>query len=95
MEVNDSGATLEFECAAAEIPEALVLDRNYRFRARGTFQAQGPGPSRDPDSAHPNADFSGQVTGDQLQLKMKLDAEKEAHSYTLVRGREVRLRTCK
>jgi hypothetical protein len=95
MEVNEHGATLDFECATAEISEPLVLDGDGRFHAKGTFQAQGPGPSRDLDSAHPNADFSGKVTGGQLELQMKIDGESDSHSYTLVRGRQTRLRTCK
>lgn len=95
MEVNEHGATLEFDCATAEISEPLVLDREGRFHAKGTFQAQGPGPSRDLDNASPNANFSGKVAGEQLELQMKLDGESESHTYALVRGRETRLHRCK
>jgi hypothetical protein len=95
MEVTENGGTLEFGCANGEIVEPLKLDGQGRFQAKGTFQAQGPGPSREPDSANPNAVYSGVVKGDTMQLTVLVDGEKEGQKYTLTRGRKTKLLGCK
>lgn len=95
MEVAGNGATLEFGCANGDIVEPLKLDEHGRFRAKGTFQAQGPGPSREPDQANPNADYSGVVKGDTMQLTVLVDGDKEVQKYTLTRGRKTKLLGCK
>jgi hypothetical protein len=95
LAVTRGGATLEFECATAEIPAPIALDADGRFHVRGSFQPQGPGPTRDTAPNRTNAEFSGHIEGNNLELQIKLDSETEAQTYTLVRGRQTRLRKCR
>ncbi len=42
MDVTDSGADIEFDCARGSISQRLVLDAQGRFKLQGTYKAETP-----------------------------------------------------
>jgi len=44
MEVNDSGADIEFDCAKGSISQPLELDDKGRFKVEGIYMAESPAP---------------------------------------------------
>src|SRR5271163_1027824 len=42
MEVNDSGADIEFDCARGSISQRLEVDGKGRFEVQGIYMAQTP-----------------------------------------------------
>src|SRR5438477_2009668 len=46
IEVNESSATVEFDCAHGQIDGPLVVDRRGRFNLKGTFEGEHGGPVR-------------------------------------------------
>src|SRR6266850_2960093 len=73
MEVADKGTAIEFDCAHGMISERLVLDREGRFRAKGTFVREHGGPIREGETpaSHP-ASYSGNVRGKAMTLTVTL-----------------------
>lgn len=94
MQVVESGAQLEFDCASGQITEQLVLDSNGNFDVRGTFGAEHPGPITRDDDAGAAAHYSGHVEGDTMTLKITRGKD-EVGSFTLSRGRQPILRKCR
>ena len=45
MEVTDSGADIEFNCARGTISQRLAVDAQGRFRLPGTYKAETPAPA--------------------------------------------------
>ena len=45
MEVNDSGADIEFDCARGSISQRLELDDKGRFKVQGIYRAETPAPA--------------------------------------------------
>jgi hypothetical protein len=96
MDVNETGATFEFDCANATVAEPIAIDQHGQFRAKGVFHAESPGPSRESDpTENANATFTGSVEGDTLHLIISITDENESRSFTLVKGRKARLMKCR
>jgi hypothetical protein len=95
LEVTESGAELEFDCAHGHIDEPLRVDRHGRFDVNGTFTPEHPGPARRDESAlQSKARYVGRVAGDTMALTV-LGEEKELGSYSLVHGVRQRLKKCR
>jgi hypothetical protein len=47
VEVSDSGADIEFDCARGTISQPLTLDAQGRFKLQGTYKAETPAPAAD------------------------------------------------
>jgi len=96
MEVTDSGATLEFDCASGTITEAVVLDSAGKFSAKGRFARQRPGPTREEDDTEGQpAAYSGVVDGENLTLTITLTKNSEkVGDFTLAHGKMGRIRRC-
>ena len=94
MEVTENGATLEFDCGNASIDEPIKLDSRGHFRAKGKYQNEG-GPARaEDDSRTKPVIFEGSVQGDKMTLGYAEAGQKPAETFTLERGRKVRLMNC-
>ncbi|HEX6597103.1 MAG TPA: hypothetical protein VF045_09220 [Acidimicrobiales bacterium] len=72
--VSPSGGTVEYDCAAGFISEALVLGGGESFQAAGTHSSQPGGPSQ-PGTPTPSgqpARYSGSLNGSQMTLTVVL-----------------------
>jgi len=96
LEVSDSGAKLEFPCAAGTIDEALILDSAGRFSAKGTLTAGSMGPTREDKPPKPQpAVYSGTVHDESMALTVKLsNTNDQPGEYTLEFGKPGRVRRC-
>jgi hypothetical protein len=96
MEIEGSGANLNFDCATGSISEPMVPDSNGKFEVKGTVTRERGGPIRadeTPDKAP--ASYSGVVEGNTLKLTITLDKNKEEMgTFTLTRGQAARIRRC-
>ncbi len=96
MEVTESGARIEFDCAHGTIGEPLLLDSEGRFDVKGLYFREHGGPVREgEESKGQPVRFTGQVTGEDMTLTIKSpESDAAIGSYTLVRGKSGRLRKC-
>ena len=96
MEVTDSGATLDFDCASGTITEPITVDGAGKFSAKGRFARQRPGPTREDDNNEGQpASYSGVVDGENLTLTITLTKNSEkVGDFTLAHGKMGRIRRC-
>ena len=93
--VNAGGASLELDCGRGELIERLSLDEQGRFSVKGTFVREG-GPTRRDGGDARAVVYRGRVDGDVLELTAcEEDREETIGTWTLTRGREVRLHKCR
>jgi hypothetical protein len=97
LEVTSDGAEVEFDCATGRIEGRLALDREQRFRARGTYRPEHAGPVRgDEATADRVAVYAGRVTGAEMTLTVTLaDPADEVGTFELVRGSDGELVKCR
>ena len=97
LTVTDSGASLEFDCASGEIPQALSTDAAGRFAADGVFVRQRPGAQRigdEPDRQQ--ARYEGRLAGNTLTFEVILTESKQTvGTFTVERGATPRVRKCR
>ena len=96
MDVDDNGATLDLDCAHGKISEKMVADNNGKFRVKGLFARERPGPVRQGDDQNGQpAIYSGTLTGDSLTMEIVLEGSKEmVGTFTLAKGKTGRIRKC-
>src|SRR4051812_39126643 len=67
MTVSDTGATIEFDCAAGRITQSLSVDPNGSFSWQGLYFPGHGGPSRIDEPADPHdAVYTGRASGDHM-----------------------------
>ena len=97
MSVADSGATLEFDCAAGFIPGPLVVRDDGEFTWSGSFTPGLGGPVRQDEvrPAYP-ASYRGDTDGRRMVVRLVLpDSLKIApQEYELHRGQSARVFKC-
>ena len=97
MEVYDSGADIEFDCARGSIPQRLQLDDEGRFKAPGIYIAQTPAPAA-VDGGSPssgvNATYTGILSGLSLRLQVFIDGQDTPRIFDLVHGDQGHLAKC-
>jgi len=94
--VTDSGATIEYDCAAGTITQPLLLDASGNFDWRGVHYPGHGGPVRvdEPPNAHA-ARYTGHATTDQLSITLSiLDTALAPQTFTLRRGGDARVFKC-
>jgi len=96
MDVTESGARIEFDCAHGTIGEPILVDSEGRFDVKGLHFREHGGPIREgEESKGEPVRYVGQVTGDSMTLTIKSEGSDTAiGSYTLVHGKSGRLRKC-
>ena len=97
IDVTDAGASVEFDCAHAQIEQPFALDSGGRFDINATYVVERGGPVRRdrPPPVRP-ARYAGRVGGDTLTLTVTLtDTDEDAGTYTLTRGSEGRVMKCR
>lgn len=96
LDVTESGAVIEYDCASGAISEPLVLDKNNRFEAKGTHVTERPGPARvGQEGEEQPALYTGRVDAETMTLTIELTGTKQTlGTLTLTFGKSARLRKC-
>jgi hypothetical protein len=96
MQVGDTGATLEFDCARATITQSMALDANNKFAVKGFFARERGGPTRqdEQDKGKP-ATFTGSIEKQIMLLTIKEEgADEPVGTFELTYGKSGRIRRC-
>ncbi len=96
LQVRESGATAEFDCAHGQITVPFTRDGQGRFALAGTLTLEHGGPIREgePPDVHP-ARYSGQILGTWMKLQVQnLDSGVVSGPYSLRRDAPPQLRKC-
>ncbi len=97
MEVSDSGAEIEFDCARGSISQRLELDDNGRFKVQGIYRADTPAPAA-VGSGLPasgvKATYTGTLSGSSLRLQVFIEGQDMPRIFDLVQGDQGHLAKC-
>jgi hypothetical protein len=93
--VNDTIASLEFDCATGRIPAPILLEEGF-FISAGTYTADIGGPAREGTVNPPQlASYQGRVAGDRMSISVSLLGAQEAIGrFELKRGSTGRVFKC-
>lgn len=96
MQVTESGARIEYDCAHGTIEQPLALDDAGRFEWTGTHVRERGGPVRREDKPDKRpARYTGQVNGKTMTLTVTLtDTDNTLDTYTLTQGDNGLIRKC-
>ena len=95
LDVQETGARLELDCAHGTLDGALRLDRGGRFQAKGLFQREGGAAMA--QEATPEgrpAQYSGTLKGNVLTLSILTEDDQKLGPFTLERGGRAELVKC-
>ena len=97
LEVTDSGANIEYDCAHGTIDESIVLDSEGNFDVKGKYTPQHGGPiRRDEESNNHAVRYVGNARDKQLTLTIAIPDKKETiGNFTLAHGSEGRVMKCR
>jgi hypothetical protein len=94
LAVDDTGATIDFDCAHGRLEEPLVLDEQGAFDVKGNLVREGgPTPPDDTEKAQA-ARYKGTIDGDRMSLALVLSDGQTGGSFTLTKGAVSRLFKC-
>lgn len=94
FEISDDNAKLEFDCASGSIRGPIHLDAAGHFDVGGTYDRQGPGPTRQGVKTDSDARYSGTVTGNTMKLNVQLPGSSEILEFSLTRDRQGKITKC-
>ena len=96
MDVTDSGAEIDYDCAHGSITEKIVPDGRGNFVVKGLHVRERPGPVRQGDDLTGKpATYHGSIDGDTMKLTVTLSGSDETvGTFTLTRGKPGRVRKC-
>jgi hypothetical protein len=97
MEVNDSGADIEFDCARGSISQRLELDDKGRFKAQGIYLAETPAPvavDGGVSTSGIKATYTGTLSGSSLRLEVLIEGQDMPRTFDLVQGDQGHLAKC-
>jgi hypothetical protein len=97
LEATDAGATVEYDCAHANISQKIMPDRSGHFVVNGVYAPEHGGPVRTNDQAvNIPVSFSGQVRGKSMSLTMRRrDTRKLMGRFALRHGQQGELVKCR
>jgi hypothetical protein len=96
MEVTQSGASIEYDCAHGTISEKIVPNSDGHFAAQGSHAREAPGPTRQGEDGGQPATYRGSLVGDTMELTVTLAKSNETvGTFTLTHGKTGRLRKCR
>ena len=96
LEITDSGATLDYDCAHGTITEKIVPDRNGKFTVKGVHVTEHPGPVRlGEDTEGEPANYTGSINDQTMTLTVTMSrTNKGVGTFTLTKGKSGRIRKC-
>jgi hypothetical protein len=96
MEVTETGAELQYDCAHGEITGKIAPDRDGKFSVKGTHSVEHPGPIRNGEQSRAQAVlYTGTINGETMALKVTVDGSSDVlGTFSLTHGKQVRLRRC-
>jgi len=97
INVGESSATIEYDCAHGTINGPLVIDRRGRFNLKGTHSREHGGPIREGEneSSQP-ARYSGWTDGKRMTLTVTLTGARESvGTFNLTLGGSGRIFKCR
>ena len=97
MEVNDSGADIEFDCARGSISQRLELDDKGRFKVQGIYIAETPAPAAvagGTTASGVKATYTGSFNGSSLRLEVFIEGQDIPRNFDLVQGDQGHLAKC-
>jgi hypothetical protein len=97
MEVNDSGADIEFDCARGSISQRLELDGKGRFKVQGIYRAETPAPAAVDGgltASGVKATYTGALSGSSLRLEVLIEGQHVPRTFDLVQGDQGHLAKC-
>lgn len=95
MEVTDSGATIEYDCAHGRVTEKIAPDASGKFEAKGTHTRERGGPQRQGEDNERPAVYRGSIKDDTMTLTVELTQDNESVGpFTLTQGKQGRIRKC-
>ena len=97
MEVNDSGAEIEFDCARGSISQRLELDDKGRFKVQGIYMAETPAPvavDGGLTASGVKATYTGTLSGSSLRLEVFIEGQDMPRTFDLVQGDQGHLAKC-
>jgi hypothetical protein len=96
LSIEETAVNIEFDCATAEIPRNLMIDKAGNFSTDGVYIRRSPGALRTkfpPKRAA--ARFEGKISGKTMTLRITLTEENEKiGDFTLQRGKTSTIRKC-
>jgi hypothetical protein len=93
--VTADGANLEFDCASGTITHALSVDAQGRFRAKGSFTRERPGPVMRDSPGATQATYTGTIQGDTMHLVVASGSPDPYGEYVLTRDRPGHVVKCR
>ena len=96
VEISESGATLDYDCAHGTITEKIVPNREGKFAVNGFHIKERPGPTHEGDNTNGQpAIYSGSIDGETMTLTVRLSgSNEEIGAFTLTQGKTGRIRKC-
>ena len=96
LNVEETTAAIEFDCATAEIPGNLMTDKAGNFTAKGVYIRRSPGALRTKlPPKRVAARFEGKISGKTMTLKITLtETDEKIGDFTLQRGKSSTIRKC-
>lgn len=92
--LNETGGSVEYDCAHGGISEGVRPDKNGNFDVAGVFVREHGGPVRQdevPDSVP--ARYIGSILGSHMTLQVKLETQ-TLGPYVLAKGADARVFKC-
>ncbi len=96
VEVTESGAQLNYDCAHGTIDQPIAPDANGKFAVSGTHTQERGGPVRaDEGNSRPPARYTGTVEGQTMTFTVTLrDTNEVVGTYTVTHGKAGRIVKC-
>jgi len=95
MEIKDSEAEIEFDCAHGRITENIAPDRNGKFEAKGVYTREHGGPLTESENNDQPAVYRGSIKEKTMTLTIELTANHETiGTFALTHGSQGRIRKC-
>lgn len=95
LTVDETGGSVEFDCAHGRLQQPLRLDEKGRFDVPGTLVGEAGPTRKDETEASRPARYRGTSNGQSLSLEVTLETGDSAGSFALVRGGRARLVKCR